>query len=168
MQVVNPVLVGTIQHKESLAAAPKPVVLHAHENSDTLSKFGTDPEGRLTFDGRPVDAVEYIAFNLDGVITEPASGLTIAMRGMKLPKAFVGSRAVCKTPPSGTVSVLVKVNGTSIGSVSIAAVTGLCSFSGPVADVQLSAGDELSLSFDALANTGGGNVAVVLAATKDA
>lgn len=168
MQVVNPTLVGPILHKSSVDAQPEPVSLHDHENSDTLASLGEDSSGRLTFKGVAIGAIEHIAFNLDGVITEAASGLTIAMENMKFPKGFVGSRAVCKTPPSASVSIPVKVDGTVVGSVSIAAVTGVCSFSGPTSDVQLSAGSELSLTFDALANTGCGNVAVVLTAVKDA
>lgn len=95
MQVVNLTLVGPILHKSSMDEPPKSVSLHGHENSDTLDSLGEDSSGRLTFKGVPIGAIEHIAFNLGGVITEAASGLTIAMENMKFPN---GLSVPCSRP----------------------------------------------------------------------
>ena len=169
MDIFNPTLVGTISHKDSHSSDSKTVSLHVHENSATLASLGEDAEGRLTFNGQTVVSdVELVSFNLDGVITDTAAAMTIAMADMKLPKAFAGSRAVCLTPPASTVTVPFKVGTVVVGSVSIEAVTGNCTFVGASTDVSIAAGAILTLTFDSLANTGGGNVAVVLSFIKDA
>ncbi|MFZ8458466.1 hypothetical protein ACO1MZ_14465, partial [Staphylococcus aureus] len=66
------------------------------------------------------------------------------VRAVTLPINLTGSRAVCQTAPTGAVTLNIKQNGTSIGTIAFAAsaTTGTFNFA---AQVILNPGDVLEL-----------------------
>jgi hypothetical protein len=76
----------------------------------------------------------------------PTAGQTLfrveMVRSVTLPVGLAGSRAVCQSAPTAAVTLPIKQNGTSIGSINFAATSGTFTFG---SSVVLSAGDVFEL-----------------------
>ena len=160
MKIFGPELVGKASSQPTIESPSSPVDFHAHANSDVLEGLSARG-GELLFEGKPVLGEEHISAYLDGAITVPSSGATIAFRDFVLPKDCAGSRAFCKMKPSKAVSVPVLFGGIQLCSVDVNAA-GECSFVGPTQDKPIADGSDIEFVFDAMANTGGGDMAIVL------
>ena len=160
MKIFSPDLVGQAQAQQTTSDPASPVEFHSHANTGVLSKLAADGD-ELMFNGKPVVGLEHITAYLDGAITLPSSAATIAYRDFVLPQNCEGSRAFCKTKPSKAVSIPIVVGGTQLCTVTVS-TAGECSFVGPTQDKPVTVGSDIEFVFDDLANTGGGDLAIVL------
>lgn len=155
MQIIKPNFVGEMQHTQN--GKSEAVTLHHHDNADILAKI-VAADGKLLYDGKPV-VKERVSFYLDGTITEAAGCATVVPDVWTLAKDCAGCFAQCTKFPATDVVIPIKSGSTVIAQLLIK-TDGTCTFSGAATTLQ--AGTWLSIAFDALANTGGGNVSVVL------
>lgn len=89
----------------------------------------------------------------------------VAVRTFTLPVSLTGSRANARVGPAGATTVLLKKNGTQIGTINFAtsATTGTFTFAGAVT---FAAGDVLELSAPASADTTIKDIAITISASR--
>ena len=104
---------------------------------------------------------ENIAAYLDGTLTEASSAATLAMEDFVLPANCAGSLADVKLRPSTAVNIPIKIADNTVAQLTVSAA-GVCQFVGPSSDVQVTVGARIEFVMDALANTGCGDLSLVL------
>lgn len=160
MKIFEPDIVGKAEAQPTSASPSEEVTFHSHGNKAALDKI-SESNGRLLFGGKPVRGTENIAAYLDSTITEAASAATLSMEDFVLPAQCLGSRADVRLLPSATVNVPIKIGADTVAQLTISSA-GVCQFVGPSMDTNVPAGSRIEFVMDALANTGCGDLSLVL------